>query len=104
MSEDPACWALIIPPVWPSWCRQGSAPGEGQPPWADSGTASSTDLMAAALDEMQVKMSKLELDNARLRVDLVSFSLLGKHHKFPVKVLQKVTFNVSWPKMVIKQP
>lgn len=52
-------------------CRQTAPLGEG-PGWDDSRAAASSDLMAAALDEMQVKMSKLELDNARLRVDLVS--------------------------------
>lgn len=35
--------------------------------------------MAAALDEMQLKLSKLELDNARLRVDLVSLHCNIQH-------------------------
>ena len=50
-----------------------SRPSEGgaEEEWSDpTGRPGSASLMAAALDESQLKASKLDLDNARLRVDL----------------------------------
>ena len=40
-------------------------------PWVDPDTASSDAVLASALDEMQFKLSATDLDNARLRVELV---------------------------------
>lgn len=53
-------------------------PSEGGPGWNESANAANNDLMAAALEDMQVKMSKLDLDNARLRVDLVRPATLSQ--------------------------
>lgn len=46
---------------------------EADPRWRDA-EAASKQLMAAAVDEMQVKVCAVEIDNARLRVDLVSLT------------------------------
>lgn len=57
-------------------CRRLAATGaEPKAGWVDSDAASADQIMASAMDEMQVKCTKLDLQNARLRLELVRLPL-----------------------------
>lgn len=57
-------------------CRQVEN-GAEKPEWVEPRAAAVSDeIMAAAMEEMQTKLFKLDVDNARLRVELVGAMLL----------------------------
>ena len=54
------------------FCRLIANGGEPKAAWVNSDATPADQILASAMDEMQVKCSQLDVQNARLQVDLVS--------------------------------